>query len=235
MQIGILQTDHVRDEFIAQYGDYSDMFTKLLMAQDPQLELVTYDVQVACPADITCDAYLITGSKASVYDNLPWIDELVAFLRRVLAADKKVIGICFGHQLMAHFFGGRVAPAAQGWAVGVHTSHIDETAPWMGEVTCAQVALLSSHKDQVVALPDGAEVFMSNDFCPVAGFTMGSQVLNIQGHPEFVADYASALMDVRAEVLGDTVYQAGKQSLNRPTQSSEVARWILNFIAGEPA
>ncbi len=233
MRIGILQTDHVRAQFVAQHGDYGDMFTQLLKAQDPDLDLVIYDVQVACPEEITCDAYLITGSKDSVYDNLPWIDELVAFLRRVLAADKKVIGICFGHQLMAHFFGGRVAPASQGWAVGVHTSHIDKVKPWMGNLTRSEVSLLSSHKDQVVELPEEAEVFMSNDFCPVAGFTLGSQVLNLQGHPEFVAAYASDLMDMRADLIGDAVYQAGKQSLQTPIQSGEVARWILNFIEGE--
>ena len=114
MRIGILQTDHVRAQFVIQHGDYGDMFAQLLKAQDPDLDLITYDVQVSCPEEIICDAYLITGSKDSVYDNLPWIEELVGFLRRVLAADKKVIGICFGHQLMAHFFGGRVAPAPQG-------------------------------------------------------------------------------------------------------------------------
>ena len=233
MRIGILQTDHVRAQFVAQYGDYGDMFTQLLKAQDPDLDLVIYDVQVACPEEITCDAYLITGSKDSVYDNLPWIDELVGFLRRVLAADKQVIGICFGHQLMAHFLGGRVAPASQGWAVGVHTSHIDKVKPWMGNLTRSEVSLLSSHKDQVVELPEEAEVFMSNDFCPVAGFTLGSQVLNLQGHPEFVAAYASDLMDMRADLIGDAVYQAGKQSLQTPIQSGEVARWILNFIEGE--
>ena len=235
MRIGILLTDHVRAQFVAQHGDYGDMFTQLLKAQDADLDLVLYDVQVACPEEITCDAYLITGSKDSVYDNLPWIDELVAFLRRVLAAGKKVIGICFGHQLMAHFFGGRVAPAAQGWVVGVHTSQIDKVKPWMGAVTQPEVSLLSSHKDQVVELPADAEVFMSNAFCPVAGFTMGSQVLNLQGHPEFVAAYASDLMDMRADIIGDTVYRAGKQSLSTPIQSSDVARWILNFIASPDA
>lgn len=231
MRIGILQTDHVREQFVAQHGDYGDMFAQLLRAQDPELDLVIYDVQEACPAEITCDAYLITGSKDSVYDDLPWIDELVVFLRRVLAAGKKVIGICFGHQLMAHFFGGRVAPSSQGWAVGVHTSHIDKIKPWMGAVTEPEISLLSSHKDQVVELPADAEVFMSNEFCPVAGFTLGDQVLNVQGHPEFVAAYSSDLMDMRAELIGDAVYQAGKQSLSIPTQPDVVARWILNFIA----
>lgn len=235
MRIGILQTDHVRAQFVAQHGDYGDMFTQLLKAQDPDLDLITYDVQVACPEEITCEAYLITGSKDSVYDNLPWIDELVVFLRRVLAADKKVIGICFGHQLMAHRFGGRVAPATQGWAVGVHTSQIDKVKPWMGAETRSEISLLSSHKDQVMELPANAEVFMSNDFCPVAGFTMGNQVLNLQGHPEFDAAYASDLLDMRAELIGDAVYRAGKHSLSTATQSDEVARWILNFVAGPAA
>ena len=101
-------------------------------------------------------------------------------------------------------------------------------------MTPSQISMLSSHKDQVVELPEEAEVFMSNDFCPVAGYTMGAQVLSLQGHPEFVAAYASDLMDMRADLIGDAVYQAGKQSLEKPTQSREVARWILNFIQGQP-
>lgn len=233
MRIGILQTDHVRPQLVTRHGDYEDMFATLLLSQAPGLDLVIYDVQEVLPETIDCDAYLITGSKDSVYDDQPWITALADFVKDSLAAGKKVIGVCFGHQLMAHFFGGRVAAAEEGWAVGVHTSNVCQRYPWMADLPTEQLSLLSSHKDQVVELPDNAQVYLVSDFCPMAGFVQGSQVLTVQGHPEFSAEYASDLMDLRAEILGEIVYQAGKKSLSRATQSAVMAKWMLNFVAAD--
>ena len=120
--ICILRTDSVLEQFQPEHGDYPDMFTALLQDVDPELEISAVDVRLGSPVQVEHDAYLITGSRHSVYDELVWIQPLVSFLQRVLAADKKVIGICFGHQLMAHYFGGEVTPAQGGWAVGAHTS-----------------------------------------------------------------------------------------------------------------
>ena len=131
LHLGILQTDHVRPEFQAAHGDYTDMFHRLFQAVDADVRFTDYDVQVAVPDTIECDAYVITGSKDSVYHDLPWLPPLVEFLEQVLAARKKIIGVCFGHQLMAHFFGGHVAPADQGWGVGVHTTRVLQQHEWM--------------------------------------------------------------------------------------------------------
>ena len=234
MHIGILQTDNVRDPFIAQHGDYPDMFVRLLSAaaSDRQaLQFSTYDVRLRLPDQIACDAYLITGSRHSVYDPLPWIEPLVSFLRGVLAQDKKVIGICFGHQLMAHFFGGQVSAAEVGWGVGVHTGRVT-AQPWMGEAPPAALSLLCSHKDQVTQPPPDADVYLCSEFCPIGGYTQGNQVLTVQGHPEFVKAYSADLMNARRELLGESVYQAGIASLDEVTDEMMMARWILNFCDG---
>ena len=148
MHIGILQTDHVLDQFQGEFGNYPSMFQDLLRSVREDLTFTVYDVQAAIPSEIVCDAYLITGSRHSVYDDFPWIQALVDYLKEVLASEKKILGICFGHQLMAHYFGGCVGPADAGWAVGVHTSAITREPTWMGAAP-AQVNLVSSHKDQV--------------------------------------------------------------------------------------
>jgi GMP synthase-like glutamine amidotransferase len=229
LHLGILQTDSVLQEFQPNHGDYPQMFTNLFEGLGADLRFTTYNVQQSCPPDIVCDAYLITGSRHSVYEELPWIQALVRYLREVLELRKKVIGVCFGHQLMAHYFGGRVASAEAGWAVGVHRSRVLEEQVWMAD-GARDVALLSSHKDQVIELPTDAQAYLSNDFCPFAGFTVADQVITVQGHPEFHKSYAKVLMDMRQEILGQETYQCGIKSLDQPTDEQVMARWLLDFV-----
>lgn len=238
LHLGILQTDSVLDGLQERFGDYPEMFSALFTAEDPSIRITTYDVQRSLPTTLDCDAYLITGCKLSVYDDHSWIRELAVFVAQAIQAKKKILGICFGHQLIAHFFGGLVAPAPVGWAVGVQTCKVVQKLPWMGDghQVPDQLYLVSSHKDQVQQLPDSAQVFASSDLCPVSGFTLGDQVLTIQGHPELNTQYSEALMGVRRELLGEDVYQAGVESLTTPPDAQLFTRWMLAFVrdnAGE--
>jgi len=231
LHLGILQTDNVLPEFLDEHGDYPDMFHGLFQRVQDGLRFTNYDVQRGPPTEIECDAYVITGSKRSVYDDLPWIGDLVGFVNEALRAQRKIVGVCFGHQLMAHYFGGHVEQASVGWAVGVHSSRVTRTPRWMtGDVQ--QMALLSSHKDQVVALPDNAELYLTNEVCPVAGFTVGDQVITVQGHPEFNKAYSYELMNKRREVLGEETYRDGVASLTRDTTETVMASWLLEFVRG---
>jgi len=240
IHIAILRTDSVLDQFQASHGDYPAMFEAVLAspaALPPALgnrpprftAFATHEGEL--PADPrTFDAYVITGSRHSVYDELPWLPPLVAFLRAALAADRKVIGICFGHQLLAHHFGGETARAESGWCVGVHDTEVLATQPWM-EPRASRFGLLSSHRDQVRRLPEGAQTFAASVRCPNAGFVVGSRVLTFQGHPEFTKAYSADLMRMRESVLGVEAFAAGMASLDTATDETLVARWILNFVA----
>ena len=233
----ILQADSVLDKFIEQHGDYPKMFEDMIQegiaTHESQLSvsLETFDVRFELPDFVDCDGYLVTGSRHSVYEDLDWIVSLAAFLKRALEAQKKIVGICFGHQLLAHFFGGRVGPCSSGWAVGVRETDLLRIPTWLeSENPCQSFNLLSSHKDQVEELPDGATIFASNDFCPISGFTMGENVMTLQGHPEFSKEYARALMDYRQDILGIDSHARGVTSLEQPIHRSEVVSWILNFL-----
>jgi GMP synthase-like glutamine amidotransferase len=240
MRIGILQTDSVLDELRHRHGDYSDMFRALL--SDPGAQVPGQPVPQFCAIDAVaaalpnvpgCDAYVITGSRHSVYDDLPWIGRLAAFVETALAQRRRVVGICFGHQLLAHWFGGAVSEAETGWRVGLHEARVVNREGWMSP-PAASLRLLNSHRDQVTRLPDGARLILHSAQCPVSGFVMGNAVA-VQGHPEFSPGYTAALMASRREILGEELYAAGMASLDEPADGRMAARWILNFIHGEGA
>jgi len=140
-----------------------------------------------------------------------------------------VVGICFGHQLIPHFFGGSTEPAPVGWGVGVQQTELVSHEAWM-EPEQTRVGLLSSHKDQVVELPENARCIARSPHCPIAGYVIGEQVLTLQGHPEFSKGYSEALMRKRESILGPDTFARGMASLQEETHEALVARWIMNFI-----
>lgn len=238
VDIAILATDEVREAYIDQHGDYPDMFRVLLeqaasdRPEPVSLKLTNYDARRSeFPAPDAHPAYLITGSRLSVYDDEPWIAALAEFLKAVLRAGGKVIGICFGHQLMAHFFGGRTECSSQGWGVGVQENRTVSREAWMGEGD-DRMNLLASHKDQVTRMPEGAKLIVTSEFCPVGGFVMGDQVLTLQGHPEFRKAYSRELMNMRRALIGEDVFELGMASLEKETDDDRVGRWIIDFVAG---
>ncbi len=235
MRIGILQADSVPQEFRADHRGYPQMFHDLLSraAGSRAICFEDYDVEhgeFPARAD-ACDAYVITGSREGAYAEREWIATLSRFVEALHAQRRKLVGICFGHQLIAHVLGGEAAPAANGWAVGVHQSQVMEKPRWMAP-DVESFGLISAHKDQVACLPADAQLLATNAFCPNAAFQLGEHILAFQGHPEFSKHNSRTLMNSRREMLGEERYSQGIASLQADTHADLVARWILNFVAG---
>jgi len=233
MKIGILRTDTVRPEWREQYGEYPDMFMRLLGRLAPDLEFAVYHVEAGeyPPALDDADAYLITGSKAGVYEDLPWIPPLLDFVRELELRRKPTLGICFGHQLLAQALGGEAGKSPKGWGIGLHRHQLCVRPGWLGDDAGEpQFRILVSHQDQVLRLPPGATRVAGSDFCENAAFQVGEHVLTFQGHPEFDAAYARELMVFRRERIGEALVAQGLASLAEAHEGERVGRWMLRFL-----
>lgn len=223
MNLAILETGTPPEPLIAEYGRYPAMFEQLL-----GLEAQTYDIAAGdLPPDVgRHDAYLITGAAAGVYDPLPWIPKLKTFLAAARGR-AKLVGICFGHQVMAEALGGRVEKSARGWGVGLHTYPIVRHEPWMDRVSLVSVP--ASHQDQVMLQPPETEVIASSLFTPYAGLAWrDGGAISFQFHPEFSPAYAKALIAARYDVAPDP--DAAIASLDAPNDNDRVGDWIRRFL-----
>ena len=233
-KVGVLQPDTVLPQFEDEFGDYPLMLRDVLeraATADETFEWVVYDVsQGQYPAQPDeCDAYVITGSRASVYDDEDWIRTLEDYVRVLHAGQIKLVGICFGHQMVARALGGEARGADVGWGVGIAESVVQHAADFMRPAR-SRFNLIVSHRDQVTTLPEQATLHAGSGFCPASMFSIGNHILALQGHPEFVAGYSAALMDMRREVLGESTWANGMASLELENDRDLVARWILNFL-----
>lgn len=224
MRLAILETGTPPEPLIARFGRYPAMFEHLL---GPAFDYAAYDVASGeMPGE--ADAYLVTGSPAGVYEDLPWIGDLIAFLR-AKKGQAKLVGICFGHQIMAQAFGGHVEKSAKGWGVGLHTYPIVGRQPWMDDAHV--VSIPASHQDQVVQQPQHTEVIASSLFTPYAALAWRDQpAISFQFHPEFAPAYAKALIDARRDRLPDP--DAAAASLDAPNDNARVGAWIRDFLLG---
>ena len=221
MRIGILQTGMAPDALAPTSGEYPEMFVKLLDGHG--FDFRTYAVvKGELPASATeCDGWLITGSRHGVYEDHPWIAPLEALIREAFAAHVPVVGICFGHQIVAQAMGGKVEKFAGGWAVGPTDYDFD------GQT----ITLNAWHQDQVVQAPKGAKVIGSNAFCANAALLYEDRALTIQAHPEYGPDFINGLMDHRGKgVVPDPLMAQAKARLSDPLQDKTMAAQIAAFF-----
>ena len=232
MKIGILETGLLREALIDRFDPYPVMFERFLGLAGRPLEFASYSVvRGEMPSSIdACDGWLITGSRHGAYDPLDWIAPLEDFIRGLDQAGKPLIGVCFGHQIIAQALGGEVVKSDLGWGVGLHYYRLNRHLAWMGDAGDS-VAMYVFHQDQIVQLPPTAEVFASSDFCPYAGLSYGDSIISVQGHPEFERDYMKALIDLYGEsLLTPEVTAAARASMVGAHEDRQMlANWFAEF------
>jgi GMP synthase (glutamine-hydrolysing) len=221
MHIGILQTGHAAEPIRAAHGDYADMFERLLSGQG--FRFTTWNVVDDAFPDSVHDAegWLLTGSRHGAYDDLPFIPRLEAFIRDAFAEDVPLVGVCFGHQIIAQALGGKVEKFPGGWAVGRHDYAFG------GET----VTLNAWHQDQVTVAPEEATRVASSPFCENAGFVYGTRAFTVQAHPEFTPEVIRGLIESRGRgTVPDALLDAAAEALDEPVASPELGRAIGRFF-----
>jgi GMP synthase-like glutamine amidotransferase len=223
MRLGLLLCDHVRPELQPAFGDYPDFFARLL----PTADIRVFDLTAADFPDLeSCDAWISSGSRHSVYDDLDWILRLKALLHQIDQERRKYVGICFGAQMIAEALGGKVTRAREGWQVGIKQAH------WVGG---GSFRILHSNADQIAELSPEMRVVATTATNPIEVVEVGDHFLGFQGHPEFTTEYVAALIEARRGTsIPAAVADAGLASLGQSPDTAKLREVILRWLDGAP-
>ena len=232
MKLTIILTGEVPEPLGGRFGRYADMFKRMF---DATAETFSYEVvcafdQTVLPDPTDLEGIIITGSAAGVYDDLPWLEPLRNFIRSAYAAKIPMVGICFGHQIMADALGGDVRKSEKGWGLGRHTYSVLDRPEFMQDAPDS-FAVACSHQDQVIVAPPEAQSILASEFTPNAGlYYRSGRALSFQPHPEFLDDYSLALVELRRGRAPDEVVEVAVQSLAKDSDSPALAEYIAKFL-----
>lgn len=237
MKIGILETGLINEKLCDRYGSYPLMFASLLDRTGQNFEYQSYSViRGEMPGSIhDCNGWLITGSRHGAYEKLGWMLALEDFIRDLYRASVPLVGICFGHQIIAQALGGEVVKSDKGWSIGVQSYDIDLAQDWMVEAL-EQAHMFAFNQDQITVLPPTASVFSSSEFCPYAGLSYGNSIISVQGHPEMEEAYQLALIDIyRGNIIPEAVAKEALHKIQNSGITADtqiLADWLGAFFAG---
>lgn len=239
--IGIFATGIPPESLRDTYPSYAGMFVDLLAPFMPHTRFRVYDVQAnQWPESLQeCDGWIITGSKCGVYDDLPWMRQLQVLIRDIAESDQRLVGICFGHQIMAAAMGASVEKYSGGWGVGLHHYEmkkpplLNRDSSFMGDEPPHDLVLNAMHQDQVMNCPPSAQVLARSDFCPYAALIYEQGMLSFQPHPEFSLDYERDLLQDRQGItIEPKQAEAAIAELTEQARvdNTIVGRWIARFL-----
>jgi len=198
----ILSCDPGLEDVRKEYGHAIDWIQRDI--DSSKFKFTSMDVYRGEIPNYDCgDAWIITGASASVYDDLDWIVELEHAIKRAIDVEKPILGICFGHQLIAQAFGGKVNKNKHGWELGSYP--MDEVAKhelFSGiEMTDY---FYNSHQDVVTDLPNGF-IELANNKMGNQAFHYGKCVHGVQFHPEFTHDIMNKYVEVRQNMGANVI------------------------------
>ena len=232
IKINILLCDIFAGRLPDDIPTYVSMHEKLFGAVANGVEFQVYKTMDGeLPETLHSDEiYLIPGCMNSAYDLLPWIESLHVWIRKAVAHQVFLVGICFGHQVIARALGGTVEKYVGGWGSGIRESSVIDDS-LSDAFPDGKLRLLYNHQDQVVTLPDGATPLATSDFCRYEALRYGRHVYTFQGHPEYTPYYMRYYLTHLADDKDPDVVKRALHSLDTLSQQAvEVARWIVTMF-----
>jgi GMP synthase-like glutamine amidotransferase len=234
MKLTIVQTGAVPAPLQSHFVKYPLMFRRMFDQTGMAFSYDDVDAQAegALPDPVGLEGIVITGSPAGVYEDHAWLPPLRKFIQAAYAAGTPMVGICFGHQIMADALGGDVRKSEKGWGLGRHQYTVRRRPGFMADAP-ETLTVACSHQDQVLVPPQEAEVILGSDFAPNAGLLYKSgRALSFQPHPEFEDDYARALVELRRGKADDATVDAAVASFATPSDSGRLSGYIAQFLYG---
>ncbi|KKN47485.1 hypothetical protein LCGC14_0662480 [marine sediment metagenome] len=201
-RVVILKTGSTYPSIKEQFGDFDEWFVRGL---SPRLDITVLDTEAGeLPTDPTdWDGIVVTGSPAMVSDREPWSENAAKWLARAVDKAVPLLGVCYGHQLLAHALGGEVGYHPFGRESGTRDVEMLASAqddPLFRDFPGSFRAQLT-HKQSVLRLPQGAVLLGRNEFEPHQAFRMGTCAWGVQFHPEFSEAIMRAYLGVQAPDL----------------------------------
>ena len=221
MKIGILQAGLAPEVLKKTYEDYNLMFEKLLQGHNFSFQTFKVILNQFPISSTQQDAWIITGSKHGAYEELDWIKKLKIFLKTTYQQKIPIIGICFGHQILAEALGGKVEKFSGGWKIGFEKLRMQGISN--GD------DILSFYQDQVVKNPEESKVVGSTDFCKNAMLVYKNHAMSVQQHPEFTPEYVGKLLAERAYGIPQEVVTNAKENLHKKV-SGGVLKKMVAFL-----
>jgi GMP synthase-like glutamine amidotransferase len=234
MKLTIIEVGKVPDPLRDQFAPYSAMFRDMFASTGNAFDYEAVHVLdgEALPDPGTLEGIAITGSSAGVYEDHDWLPPLRDFIRKAYAGRTPMVGICFGHQVMADALGGDVRKSEKGWGLGRHAYRVVNRPSFMAAAPDS-VSVVCSHQDQVIVPPREAQVILSSDFTPNAGLHYANgAALSFQPHPEFDDTYGTALVELRRGRAEDAVIEKALGSFSTTSDSARLRAYIAQFMLG---
>ncbi|MEE9162939.1 MAG: gamma-glutamyl-gamma-aminobutyrate hydrolase family protein [Candidatus Neomarinimicrobiota bacterium] len=222
-RVAILVTGQTLAPIRARFGDFDQWFRAR-----PNVP-ATYRVHklhegAAVPPREDSDGWLITGSPGSVNDELSWLQEAKAGIAEAVGAGHPLLGVCFGHQLLAVATGGQVEPNPKGWELGASRVELTEAgrAAVLFQGLGGRPNVYESHRETVTRLPADAQVLGGNGM-GLQAFQIGPRAFGVQFHPEFTREIAGMYVKLRGGAVGT--------DLTEPGEDADASHRVLsNFI-----
>lgn len=216
---------------VLEHGEFDQLIaTTAGIAQD-DVRVVDVVGGESLPAPTAAAGFVLTGSAAMVTEQAVWSERTAAWLPEVVAAGTPLLGICYGHQLLAYALGGEVADNPRGREMGTTTIDVHATAagdPVFGELP-TRLDVQESHSQSVITPPRGARVLAGNAHDPHQALAMGPAAWSTQFHPEFDAMVMRGYVRVRAEALRAEGFDP--DALAHTTRESPTSATVLRRFA----